>query len=72
MAKICDGCGESVAIVTDCPSPYGRWWYVCDNCHRTAYPGQKLGGAGNKPALHTRFNFSNGAPVRTPEQWRRI
>jgi hypothetical protein len=72
MAKVCDNCGKSVAIVTDCPSPNGRWWYVCDICHRSAYPEQTLGESGKRPALHTRLNFKNDdIPVRTPEQWRR-
>jgi hypothetical protein len=71
MAKICDSCGDAVDIVTDCPSPNGPWWYVCDNCHRSAYPEQTLGGEGKRSALHTRFNFKNGVPVRTTEQWRR-
>lgn len=70
MAKICDLCGESVAIVTDCPSPNGSWWYVCDNCHRTVYEDISMDGSGKKPEFHTRFNFSNGVPVRTLEQWK--
>ena len=67
--KHCDQCGSSVTIVTDCPSPFGPWWYVCDECHKFIYKNHVLGEDGNRSCLHTRYQVGK-TMVRTKEQWR--
>ena len=71
MMKVihCDLCGSSVKIVTDCPSPNGPWWYVCDDCHAAIYPNHVLGECGKRPCLHTRYQVGE-TMVHTKEQWR--